>query len=359
MAVVAVVVVVVADAVEAKMTSKYVPQVLQMQWHITEKCNLRCTHCYQSSYTEENSTIEGLEHILKQYVQTLDIMSMMSGRNVPGHIVLTGGEPLYHKQFYALLDKFASYKGRFSFSILTNGTMIDEQTAEKIASYNPSYVQISIEGTKRTHDSIRGEGNYDKSMSALEHLSRLGVKTVASFTAHKKNYHEFSDVVQACDSKGVWRVWSDRLIPSGSGEQMIDMMLDQNETKEFFSIMRSCKESLYSTSSKTHVAMHRALQFLEGGADYHCSAGNSLITIDANGDLYPCRRMPVNAGNVFESHMIDIYYSAPIMNELRNPDNCDSRCKSCEFSEKCGNGLRCLSYATTKNPFSKDPGCWL
>ena len=36
-----------------------------IQWHITDKCNLRCKHCYQEDYCNDLK-IEQLEEIFKQ-----------------------------------------------------------------------------------------------------------------------------------------------------------------------------------------------------------------------------------------------------------------------------------------------------
>jgi radical SAM protein with 4Fe4S-binding SPASM domain len=106
--------------------------------------------------------------------------------------------------------------------------------------------------------------------------------------------------------------------------------------------------------------MHRALQFLVGGGKpYHCTAGDSLITIQANGDLLPCRRMPVIVGNVLDKSIKELYYSSDFLKKLRNTENINASCKACIYSNLCRGGLRCLSFASTKDPFSKDPGCWL
>jgi GeoRSP system SPASM domain protein len=283
-----------------------------------------------------------------------------SGRKIPGHITLTGGEPFVRKDLFDLLDIFEENKEYFSFSILTNGTYIDREMAARLKDYHPTYVQISMEGSKEVHESIRGNGTYDKAVNALKYLHQEGIYTVASFTAHKQNYHEFPNVVKACKKIGVDRVWSDRLIPSGSGEEMAEYMLSQEETQEFFQMMRREKLWAYwSPFCHTEVAMHRALQFLEGGTNYVCQAGKSLVTIDVNGDVYPCRRMPTKVGNVLEQKLIDIYQNSSVMQGLRNPQNCSSDCQKCGHFSKCQGGLRCLTYAVTGSPYEKDPGCWI
>jgi radical SAM protein with 4Fe4S-binding SPASM domain len=328
--------------------SEYVPEQLHLQWHVTQKCNLRCTHCYQESYEDNDMPFDSLIDIVEQYKDTLDHYSRKSGRKVQGHITVTGGEPFARKDFFELLNYFSINRYHFTFSILTNGTLIDEQMAKKIKQYNPTYVQVSIEGSKKTHEGIRGKGSYDKTVKALEHLVEENIPTLISFTAHKKNYHEFSEVAKLGGELGVTRVWSDRLIPYGSGKE--EMMLTKEETKEYFSIMKQSKKE---QEGKTEVAMHRALQFLEGGREYKCSAGKTLITIDSDGKVYPCRRMPITFGNIKEEKLIDIYNK---MDKLRENN---SECDTCPKYTKCGGGLRCLSYAVTNDYTKKDPGCWI
>lgn len=342
-------------------SNEYIPNVLHLQWHITQRCNLRCTHCYQEGYSGKELSFLELLKVVDQFKDALKYFSLKAGRKIRGHITITGGEPFVRKDFFNLLEVFAANNMHFSFSILTNGTLINEEIAERLKLLDPSYVQISIEGTKKTHDLIRGVGSYEKALNAMKCLVKEKISVLASFTSHKFNYKEFSDVVSVCKKIGVNRVWSDRIIPCGSGEGMSSMMLSPTETKEFFLIMK--KEAVLASKEplcKTEVAMHRALQFLCGGVGYTCQAGKTLITLDSNGDLYPCRRMPIKIGNILEDNFINVYSgSHEIVRKLRDDSNCAISCKSCKHFDKCKGGLRCLSYAVTKNPFEKDPGCWV
>jgi radical SAM protein with 4Fe4S-binding SPASM domain len=107
--------------------------------------------------------------------------------------------------------------------------------------------------------------------------------------------------------------------------------------------------------------MHRALQFLveSGGNTYQCTAGDSLITIMPDGEVFPCRRMPIGVGNVRTAALRDIYYSSGLLRELRDREKTSAGCEGCEHARRCRGGLKCLSYATTGDPFQRDPGCWL
>lgn len=57
-------------------------------------------------------------------------------------------------------------RSQASFAILTNGTLIDADTACHLQKLQPAYVQVSIEGGRETHDQIRGEVAFGKRQRA-------------------------------------------------------------------------------------------------------------------------------------------------------------------------------------------------
>ena len=162
------------------------PSHLLLQWHITDRCNLRCSHCYQETYSGDELPFEKLLVIVDQFKELLKCRRREIGIPQRGHITVTGGEPFVRRDFMRLLDVFN--KNRFSFAILTNGSFIDSETASNLARLRPRFVQVSIEGKKNTHDSIRGAGNFDTTMAALKHLVKEKVPSMISFTAHKGNF---------------------------------------------------------------------------------------------------------------------------------------------------------------------------
>jgi len=339
----------------------YVPDGLLLQWHITERCNLRCEHCYQDVYSGKELTFSQQLEVLEQFKDLLKLWRSQTGNdNLRGHITITGGEPFVRNDFLDLLDIFAKNKSYFSFAILTNGSFIDSRMATKLAELGPSFIQVSLEGTKYTHDKIRGEGNFDQTVSAIKHLIKEKIHTLISFTAHRANFREFPELVQIGKQLKVNRIWSDRFIPRGAGNDMAEEMLNPQETQEFFEIMeRERVKTQRSWFNKTEISMHRALQFLVGdGKPYRCTAGDTLITVQPNGDLYPCRRMPISVGNLTTVPLKELYYKSGLFQDLRDRNKVSDGCEKCFYNKLCQGGLKCLSYAVTGDPFKKDPGCW-
>jgi radical SAM protein with 4Fe4S-binding SPASM domain len=204
-------------------------------------------------------------------------------------------------------------------------------------------------------------------VAGLEHLVRAGVPTVIAFTAHRGNYREFPQVAALGRQLGVARVWADRLIPWGNGSAMHDQLLTADETREFVLLITRARaeggrrrSGLFGRAgAHTEIAGNRALQFLGcGGQPYHCSAGDRLVALLPDGDLTPCRRMPLRVGNVLQTPL-EALYRCELFRTLRDRSRVSAGCAGCLYARLCGGGLHCLAHAVTGDPFRADPGCWL
>ncbi|MEN6392043.1 MAG: radical SAM protein [Syntrophomonas sp.] len=300
-----------------------------IQWHITERCNCRCRHCYQEDSRAEATAAE-LDEVRRQ------VESFLEHR--PGMLTVTGGEPLLHPGFYTLLEEL-----NCPFAVLSNGTLIDRETAGRLAQLKPRFIQVSIEGREKTHDDIRGTGTFARAVEGIANLVEAGLRVLISFTAHRENYQELPYVARLGRKLKVGKVWVDRLIPAGAGAELGS--LSPMETRDLFMMM-----------DKNRVALDRALQFLAGGQPYRCQAGRNLLAILPGGEVLPCRRLPIVAGNLHVTSLEDIYKGA-CFEELRQR-SC-APCASCLYREICDGGLRCLAYALKGSPFEPDPGCWI
>jgi radical SAM protein with 4Fe4S-binding SPASM domain len=331
-----------------------------LQWHLTERCNLRCRHCYQDGYLGPELALPGLLAIVEQFTALLErIERERAPRAVRGHINLTGGEPFARDDLFELLDVLARGHERFSYAILTNGTQIDAATARRLRPLGPKFVQVSIEGDAPANDAVRGVGVFDRTLAALEHLNREGIPTVVAFTAHRGNLGEFGSVARAAGRLRVAKVWADRLIPCGQGGALGDALLDPDQTRELFEAMHAARREAGRRLSRTEVSLGRALQFLVGGGTpYRCVAGEDLVAVQPNGDLLPCRRLPIPVGNLTTAPLTELYYQSEVFRALRR-HRVSEGCEDCRFARQCRGGLRCLAYAMTGDPFQVDPGCWL
>ena len=331
----------------AKIKPKHV-----LQWHITHQCNLRCKHCYQDDYSKDLD-IEELEKILYQYIDFL------KEYKYTGHINFTGGEPLLYNKIDKLFKLFEICdKHNITYGILTNGTMITEDLVKKLSKLNGiRFVQMSLEGTKEINDMIRGNGNYDKVMKAVKLLNKEYIQTMISFTIHEGNYKELRKLIWCCRLHGVKRFWTDRLVPIGGVEKYKENGIELITTEHYQEVLKILGQEHKLNWIGTRVHANRALQFMSGcGEFYECSAGKRLLTILADGTLLPCRRLPIELGNITTENLIDIMKNNKIIKEL-NGNIMTYECNNCHLNTFCKGGAKCLSYAVYGNFRQKDINC--
>lgn len=317
------------------------------QWHITHACNLRCAHCYQAEY-QSHMPKEGLYEILDKFT------AFIIEKNVVGQINLTGGEPLLHPEFLPLAKEIR--RRGFRLGILTNGTLIDEKWAEELAKLHPVFVQISLDGTGKTHDAIRGQGNFKKALKGVDYLKRRGVRVLVSFTAQKSNCHELPKLAAVCLRHKVDKLWWDRVVTEDGA-----LALSTEAFRELVMKSGALERKYRRRDGSSLVTNQRALQFLGCGEDacgYHCAAGKSLIVVTADGGVMPCRRLPFTVGNILKSEFDQIIRENPVMRELRTRIY-PADCAGCANLGKCGGGAKCVAYAQTGELFTRDVNCWM
>ena len=292
-----------------------------LQWHLTERCNLRCTHCYQNEeIIKDELSLEENFMVVDKFVDFIKTLNKDSYSR--GVLNITGGEPFVYKDLEPLLEYISRFKKYLSFNFLSNGTLINDKTIALIKKYKPIFVQISIDGDKISHDKIRGVGAFDVSMEGIKRLKENGIKVIISFTAHRQNYKDFPKVVKIANGAGVDKVWSDRMIPEGVGVGMQDELLSPKETFEYAKLMKfeQVKNRL-NPFTKTVVSTDRSLQFVPHIEDAHqCVAGKIMFALLPNGGVLPCRRLPIDIGNIKDKTFEEIYYENELVQKLKIPN---------------------------------------
>ena len=143
----------------------------------------------------------------------------------------------------------------------------------------------------------------------------------------------------------------------GIKTKILSFKMSLEDTIKYLKIMEQERIRLKLKKSRVNVSMYRALQFqMTNDYPYTCTAGSSLLTVMENGDLVPCRRMPIVVGNLLANNMYDLYENSEILKKLRE-DTIPDDCRACEYAKKCAGGLKCLTYALYKDLNHKDVGC--
>lgn len=181
--------------------SLHVSTPLQEFWiHVTNRCNLSCTHCLFSSSPKEQDTLAYetmVRHIQEAYALGCRLF------------VLSGGEPLVYPRLLELLDVLLAHKG-VRVVILTNGMLLKKVFTCK--AYDTALItfQISLDGLPHEHDAIRGKGSFKALERNLAWLKKQGYHFSLSTCVHPHNVGSLEavvDVIQALGATHVHFLW--------------------------------------------------------------------------------------------------------------------------------------------------------
>ena len=136
-------------------------------------CNLKCYGCYANEYDKHvGMSIETLNDVISQ-CKELGLY----------FITISGGEPFFMK---GIMDVFAKHDDVY-FQVYTNGTLITEERAKRLAELGNVMPCISIEGFEEETDARRGPGTFAKVTAAMDALKRHGAVFAYSATATREN----------------------------------------------------------------------------------------------------------------------------------------------------------------------------
>ena len=336
------------------------------QWHITDRCNLRCTHCYQDDYSGSNELgIDGLKQIADEIIRTL------TKWDKKGDIAITGGEPLLKEEVFPLINYLESFDEIASIDILSNGTLIDKNVVEKIRGCSKiRCVQISLDGASAgSSDAIRGKGAFEKALTGVRLLRRGGISVNIMFTLQRRNIGDVPSIIDLAVAEGINCLTLERFVPTGSGAKIRDELLSPEEIKGVFSYISDRSEQEINRGGLTSISRSRPLWAMcnRGSTDEDisnkdaaggiCSIGLDGLCILPDATVLPCRRLPIPIGNLKYDSLLKIWHTSDLLWEIADKRNLKGRCNSCEYINRCS-GCRAMAYACTGDYLAEDPQCF-
>jgi len=325
-----------------------------IQWHLTERCNLKCSHCYQTGVTSGELSYHEILSVIDEIDDMVQAWSENYSLDFSPSFNVTGGEPFLRSDLYEILAAIAG-KG-FSIYLLTNGTIIDREKAVRLSDLGIKGVQISIEGPEAVHDAIRGKDSFSRSRAGIGHLLEQGHTVTLNSTLSELNADSLMDIIPIASSMGVQRLGFSRLVPSGRGRQLLDKALSRDAVKSLYQKILSARpngleivtgDPIASQMSLSPDIANRLSDIPSGG----CAAGISGLTLLSDGTIAPCRRMPISIGNVRTDSLREVWATSEVLEMLRDRSRYKNRCGSCSRWSTC-RGCRAIAYA-----WSQAEGC--
>jgi len=325
---------------------------------------MRCLHCgsYATGKRQNELTTE----------EALDLCDQLGEIGLT-YITISGGEPLLRPDWNLIVERLLLNK--VNVSIITNGYFIKENL-HKLIPLRPymSYVAVSIDGLRDTHDYIRQTpGAFDRGLDGLELLRKLKFATGVITTVSRWNLHELEKLEIELMRRKVlhWQVQT--VFPGGRmREHMKQLPYPEDiiplaqfiirENKKFkekkIPIHTFPADSLGYCSS----ICHNLMPGWQG-----CQAGLQAIGIESDGNIKGCLSLspeiktekdPFAEGSIREKRLKEIWENKKgfLYNRKFDKRKVKGFCRTCEHLERCRCGCSQAAYFATGNRF-ENPYC--
>lgn len=323
---------------------------------VTMACNLRCKHCYSiaGNKLEDELSLEEMKKVIDE----------LKGLGAI-RIFFTGGEPFIRPDILDILSY--TDKNGFAIYISTNGTLVNSKIIErlKLLKHLRTF-QISIDGLRKTHDSIRGaKGTFDKAIDTIKLAKRKlkNTKITIISTLMQENANEMDKLLKLAiklkvDNFGIVTLYPIKRYPDAK----------DISTLQKYKIFKKLSEIYTKERPKLNIGLlvppaiiPQSLSELEYGGGYVCSFP-SLLGINANGDVAPCDGLldckELILGNIREKSLNEIW-NHPLMKKLREikPEEIKGVCQKCKYLSFCMGGCRARAYLEYGNFKAPNPLC--
>jgi radical SAM/SPASM domain protein of ACGX system len=346
-----------------------------LQWHITDQCDLRCSHCYmydEPSYTSEIQnplSTEECFRVMDSFLGMLARLSTEHGIKIMPRINFTGGDPILRPDLFELLD-YAEERNIY-IGMLGNPNHITPDSAQKLREHGVGRYQISIDGMEDTHDSSRRKGSFSDSLRALEILKEAGIMENVMFSLSKQNAHDLIPVMQLMAEREIRRFDFARVAAYGNARELGND-LQPLEYRELLMEVYEAMKRLGKRGVKTEYGFKDHLWNLlrfelgdytlwgnnDGKRIYDgCHAGQTFLVLLADGTIYACRRFVSPIGNVRRDDLYHVFRYSQTLNKMRNVELYE-KCRLCELRQYC-RGCPAVAAGANSGAFlAPDPQCW-
>ncbi|MEI6293602.1 MAG: SynChlorMet cassette radical SAM/SPASM protein ScmF [Methanomicrobiales archaeon] len=320
-------------------------------FYLCGDCNLACRHCwispkYQQKGTSSQALDPGLMFNIITQARPLGLQT----------IKLTGGEPLIHPGITGILERVRDEK--IGLVVETNGVAMTSRIAGLIRECEKPFCSVSIDGTSRTHDKIRGvKGSFEDACRGAKYLSDAGVPLQIIMTVMRANKDEIDDVVSIAADLGAESIKFNFVQPTERGE----LMHTRGETlsvPELIELGTWMERDLRKTSN-LRVISGLPLAFRSLSAMFQDQRGgcgicgiHSVLGVLSNGSYALCgigeSTDELVFGDARSVSLEDVWNHNPVLNDIRThlPRDLKGVCAECVMK------WRCLGSCIAQNYYS-------
>jgi uncharacterized protein len=332
-------------------TSRFGP-ITELELFLTENCNLRCEYCFVKDKRPQSMPLDKAR-------AAINFLVFYSAQKEDLNITFFGGEPLLEAEkvidlieFCESIERASDSKKRFSLSMTTNGTLVNEEILKQLK--GKLNLLLSIDGDKETHNKYRkyanGNGSFEHIMSNIALIKKYQPWLGTRMTILPDTVPNLYQNVRF-------------LFNSGINQFIFGLAPDSDWDKNSLGTLENELEKIihYYLEKKSQGEHLRLTLFekneedIKGSKDlWGCRAGRHTIAVNTKGDIYPCSKFlgyeeydcpEIRLGSIFEG-ITNIDFRRK-MTEMKSDSYI--HCSKCPEIDSCFGGCPAVSYYENRN----------
>lgn len=279
----------------------------QVSFDITNKCNLRCLHCFNSSGENDVVKSELSDEEVLSFIRSLIPLQLYN-------VCFCGGETLIRKDLLCKCIQELKLSGSHC-SMVTNGILATEETILELEKSGLDAIQFSLDGLALAHDKLRNKtGVYSSVMQAIRFvINDTQLHLSIAFTPTNFNVDDFEIVYE-----NLARMWKEsirakgrdyielRLQPLmllGRAKDNLDIVPSDDQYRKLVQLIR--EREVYRYEKSIDVKWGDPIDHLIRFKDSSNFLDQAIV--HANGDIVVSAYMPIVVGNIRKHTLADYW----------------------------------------------------
>ena len=280
-----------------------------VSWMTTNRCNLKCAHCYQDADECDSRELSTEE------ARTMISQIARAGFKI---MIFSGGEPLMRDDIFELVAHAASCGLRPVFG--SNGTLITPEIARKLKEAGACAMGISIDSLDaEKHDIFRGvPGAHAATLAGIEACKSVGLPFQIHTTVVDRNRNEICDITRFAKELGAMNHSVFFLVPVGRGKDISDESIDVEQNEQLLAdILRAGRDAGIEVKPTCAPQFMRIAEQIGVQTRYTrgCLAGLTYCVVGSEGIVRACAYMTEDAGDVRKQPFDEIWRDQPGVSE--------------------------------------------
>lgn len=303
---------------------------------ITDRCDLRCSHCFVSADTN------GLDMTAGQIRSSID--RLRAAR--VSHITLTGGEPLIHPELNEILSLLVD--AGFDVTVCTNAVDLSEETLSLAASLGRVSFNVSLDGARSTsHGKFRGRPeSFAKTVTNIRRLAAAGVlKGILNTPSVLTAIDEYPEILEIATNADADYLLMNPLSRFGRGIRNQRLRSDDRVMEQIRGDVETAAMATSTTTERVFIRFPNPSRPLS-----NCIAGE-ILYVFANGDVTVCPYLVFATENPGAQHTRDEFIIGNLFEDVSIAENIEAyrfhdrykvganrTCQTCDQERRCGKG---------------------